>query len=266
LELEIFDDTAEVVVIMFDETERSMVKCSASSILGSEDHVVEEENVDESGSSGTVAATADPMAPVLKSLAASPSVATPSKLGEQKKPRSKPKGGDVGCSSDTRKRKRPKKGTINLKGKAIDDTSNRAISKAERRTTGPGQKQLAKKGQKLAVLASAAYFSHYQSSFTTKPIMGSYCLYEPIHVHHLMLMIGTEVSYYSLGASSYQCSSCNATMWYEERNNKGNRDPNPTFSLCCQQGKVLLPRFNKTPTPLNRLLDYSQPATSSFRN
>ncbi|GJR42851.1 negative regulator of systemic acquired resistance [Tanacetum coccineum] len=77
---------------------------------------------------------------------------------------------------------------------------------------------------------------------------------------------GTEVSYHSLGAPSYQCCSCNATMWYEERNNKGNRNANPTFSLCCQEGKVLLSRFNETPEPLRRLLEYSEPATSRFRD
>ncbi|GJX54802.1 hypothetical protein Tco_0283171 [Tanacetum coccineum] len=97
---------------------------------------------------------------------------------------------------------------------------------------GPSHKLLTKKGQKLATLASS----------------------------------GTEVSCHSLGAPSYKCRSCNATMWHEERNNKGNRDPNPTFSLCCQQGKILLARFNETSALLNGLLDYSQPVTSNFRD
>ncbi|GJU63952.1 helicase-like protein [Tanacetum coccineum] len=51
-----------------------------------------------------------------------------------------------------------------------------------------------------------------------------------------------------------------------ERNNKGNKDQDPTFSLCCQQGKVLLPRFKDAPEPFKRLLDYTQPATSAFRD
>ncbi|GKD37437.1 hypothetical protein Tco_1257644 [Tanacetum coccineum] len=79
-------------------------------------------------------------------------------------------------------------------------------------------------------------------------------------------MTRIEVSYHNLGAPTYQCRGCNATMWYEERNNKGNKAANPTFLLCCQQGKVLLPRFNETPKPLNRLRDYSQSATSRFRD
>ncbi|GJX56653.1 nucleic acid-binding, OB-fold protein [Tanacetum coccineum] len=39
LDLEISDDTAEVVVVMFDETTTSLLKCSASSIVGSESEV-----------------------------------------------------------------------------------------------------------------------------------------------------------------------------------------------------------------------------------
>ncbi|GKA10835.1 ATP-dependent DNA helicase PIF1-like protein [Tanacetum coccineum] len=106
---------------------------------------------------------------------------------------------DIGTSSRLRKR------ATDLKGKVIADTLNLAISEPARRATGPGHKRLTKKGWKPAALAST----------------------------------GTEVSCHSLGALSYECRSCNATMWYEERNNKGNRDPNPTFSLCCQQGTKL---------------------------
>ncbi|GKB37270.1 ATP-dependent DNA helicase PIF1-like protein, partial [Tanacetum coccineum] len=42
LELEIFDDTAEVVVVMFDETATSLLKCFVSSILDSEGQDEEE--------------------------------------------------------------------------------------------------------------------------------------------------------------------------------------------------------------------------------
>ncbi|GKB37407.1 reverse transcriptase domain-containing protein [Tanacetum coccineum] len=42
LELEIYDDTAEVVVVMFDEMETSLVKCSAGSIVVSKDQDEEE--------------------------------------------------------------------------------------------------------------------------------------------------------------------------------------------------------------------------------
>ncbi|GJV17809.1 replication protein A 70 kDa DNA-binding subunit C-like protein [Tanacetum coccineum] len=65
LELEISDDTAEVVVVMFGETTTSLVKCSASSILGSEGQVVTADDVEGSASSGMVAAKADSKAPML---------------------------------------------------------------------------------------------------------------------------------------------------------------------------------------------------------
>ncbi|KAL6585637.1 hypothetical protein OROMI_002281 [Orobanche minor] len=77
---------------------------------------------------------------------------------------------------------------------------------------------------------------------------------------------GVPVCYNNLGPSSYECPNCAAMMWYEERTNKARRSKNPTFSLCCQDGKVLLPKLSGTPPPLNKLLDYSNAATSKFRD
>ncbi|GKE21076.1 nucleic acid-binding, OB-fold protein, partial [Tanacetum coccineum] len=85
LELETSDATLEAVVVMFDETVKRLVKCSASSIVGSEDQIVKEEDVVKTGSSGMVAATAEAKDPMLKSLAATPFVPTLSKPGESKK-------------------------------------------------------------------------------------------------------------------------------------------------------------------------------------
>ncbi|GKC66295.1 hypothetical protein Tco_1098893 [Tanacetum coccineum] len=73
-------------------------------------------------------------------------------------------------------------------------------------------------------------------------------------------------AYHNLGPPSYQCSSYHATMWYDERNDKARRAINPTFSICCQEGKVILSRFNKTPLPLKKLLDYNDPTTSRFKD
>ncbi|GJX76674.1 ATP-dependent DNA helicase PIF1-like protein, partial [Tanacetum coccineum] len=39
LELEVSDDTAQTVIVMFDETARAVVKCSAGSIVGSDEQV-----------------------------------------------------------------------------------------------------------------------------------------------------------------------------------------------------------------------------------
>nr|GEY94475.1 hypothetical protein [Tanacetum cinerariifolium] len=76
---------------------------------------------------------------------------------------------------------------------------------------------------------------------------------------------GVAVSYQSLGPPSYQYFNCRANMWYEERTNKARNAVNPTFSICCQDGKVWLPKFHEAPPPLNKLLDYTDPATSKFR-
>ncbi|GJY43865.1 putative helicase [Tanacetum coccineum] len=77
---------------------------------------------------------------------------------------------------------------------------------------------------------------------------------------------GVLAVYHNLGPPSYQCSMYNATMWYNERSVKAKKDVTPTFSLCCQEGKVLLPRFNDTPQPLKLLLDYNDPTTSTFKD
>ncbi|GKA93713.1 ATP-dependent DNA helicase PIF1 [Tanacetum coccineum] len=77
---------------------------------------------------------------------------------------------------------------------------------------------------------------------------------------------GAEVSYHNIDAPSYQYVHCNVSMWYEERINKGNRAVNPSFALCCQEGKLWLPKFNLTPQPLHNLLNYNNPATTQQYN
>ncbi|GKF70964.1 hypothetical protein Tco_0207078 [Tanacetum coccineum] len=90
------------------------------------------------------------------------------------------------------------------------------------------------------------------------PELNNYILHSIICQHSLSNVttsdIGSEVSYHNIGAPSYQCVHCNASIWYEERINKGNRAVNPSFSLCCQEGKLRLPKFNPTPQPLHNLL------------
>nr|GEZ90941.1 ATP-dependent DNA helicase PIF1 [Tanacetum cinerariifolium] len=77
---------------------------------------------------------------------------------------------------------------------------------------------------------------------------------------------GVPIVYHNLGPPSHQCSMCNATMWYNERSEKSRKAVTPSFSLCCQDGKVLLPRFNDTPQPLKKLLDYNDPTASKFKD
>ncbi|GJR98805.1 DNA helicase PIF1, ATP-dependent [Tanacetum coccineum] len=123
-------------------------------------------------------------------------------------------------------------GRTNLYQQAIAPTSNYPFSDAHRRRTGGTTKCKSRNATKGV-------------AFTSR---------------------GVEVSYHNIGAPSYQCVHCNATMWYEERVNKGNRSINPSFSLCCQEGKIWLPKFNPTPQPLHNLLNYNDPATTRFRD
>ncbi|GKB47267.1 hypothetical protein Tco_0898020, partial [Tanacetum coccineum] len=81
-----------------------------------------------------------------------------------------------------------------------------------------------------------------------------------------MRIAGVPVSYHSLGPPTYQCSHFHANMWYEGRHNKAKRSVNPTFSICCQEGKVRLSKFHEAPPPLNRLLDFTDHATLKFRD
>ncbi|XP_035829924.1 uncharacterized protein LOC118479488 [Helianthus annuus] len=54
-------------------------------------------------------------------------------------------------------------------------------------------------------------------------------------------------------------------MWYEERNKNTKSSDGTTFSSCCQDGKVLLPRLLEAPEPLRSLLDYNDTGTVRFR-
>ncbi|GKB14094.1 DNA helicase PIF1, ATP-dependent [Tanacetum coccineum] len=118
--------------------------------------------------------------------------------------------------------------TTNIAGPS---TSKYASTRLPRRSAGPTHLRKAKKGSKKA-------------AFTTT---------------------GVPVTYHNIGPPTHRCRNCNATMWYEEREENSKKAVNPTFSLCCQRGKVLLPRFHDTPPPLNHLLSHDQPSIAKFR-
>ncbi|GJU15981.1 reverse transcriptase domain-containing protein [Tanacetum coccineum] len=370
LELEISDKTAEVVVVMFDETTRVLLKCSVekaslglppalANIVGTShaleikfhmyyEHVnyesftcwkvVIDEDVVEGASSATAAANEASKASELKRLNKAPAIATPSKPGEEKKRMreeledsdteasfvadSQSKGGDVACSSDTRKRKRIRLSQTTrveiVPEKTIKQHINSIYSTPEVSAFFAGSDILC--SQSLGkyefrwecfhylFIASNHFCTGIHVFFSVMPPRNNHAdrpslsniLHTSVMIHSNTIIrhdgtvqsfcglklsdigkkrttkkarkpaalssTGTEVSCHNLGALTYQCRGCNAVMWYRERNNKGNKDANPTFSLCYQQGKVLLSRFNEAPTPLNRLLDYNQPTTSSFRD
>nr|GEX79200.1 hypothetical protein [Tanacetum cinerariifolium] len=66
-------------------------------------------------------------------------------------------------------------------------------------------------------------------------------------------------SYYGLTLTDIPASD-------SKGNDKAKRVVNITFSLCCQKGKVVLPRFKEVPPPLNKLLDYNEATTTRFKD
>nr|GEV14456.1 uncharacterized mitochondrial protein AtMg00810-like [Tanacetum cinerariifolium] len=79
LELDITDDTANAVVVMFDDPATTLVGCSAKSVMEDDD-----EGVVETTSSSILDAEAATESPKLKSLTRDPSVPTPSKPSEER--------------------------------------------------------------------------------------------------------------------------------------------------------------------------------------
>ncbi|XP_035840209.1 uncharacterized protein LOC110909633 [Helianthus annuus] len=77
--------------------------------------------------------------------------------------------------------------------------------------------------------------------------------------------VGARVEYQNLGRPTFTCHNCAAVMWYEERNKNTKASDGTTFSSCCQDGKVLLPRLLDAPEPLRSLLDCNDPETVRFR-
>jgi hypothetical protein len=59
------------------------------------------------------------------------------------------------------------------------------------------------------------------------------------------------------------CGFCNAKMWLKERLTKSS-NKNPQFSLCCENGKVLLPSLPATPQKLEVLLTSKESSAVKF--
>ncbi|KAJ4772848.1 hypothetical protein LUZ62_057105 [Rhynchospora pubera] len=53
------------------------------------------------------------------------------------------------------------------------------------------------------------------------------------------------------------CPDCHAIFWYEERCKSASSAAGPVYTLCCRQGRVLLPPMEDPPEPLRTLLDPS---------
>lgn len=72
-----------------------------------------------------------------------------------------------------------------------------------------------------------------------------------------------QLLYNKLEYPKYKCQFCNATMWFEEKTSHCKIGQNPVFSMCCQQGKIRLEKVQQPPTPLSRLLKYTNDLVAS---
>ncbi|CAJ2678040.1 uncharacterized protein LOC123904970 [Trifolium pratense] len=60
--------------------------------------------------------------------------------------------------------------------------------------------------------------------------------------------------YSDIGDPLHECQSCGAQMWYQERRAKSRHAVEPTFQICCGNGKVQLPFLKDPPQCLQKLL------------
>nr|GEW20250.1 DNA helicase PIF1, ATP-dependent [Tanacetum cinerariifolium]GEW24774.1 DNA helicase PIF1, ATP-dependent [Tanacetum cinerariifolium] len=68
------------------------------------------------------------------------------------------------------------------------------------------------------------------------------------------------------GPSTFKYATTRLPRRSAEREEKSKNAVNPTFSLCCQGGKLLLPCFNNAPPPLNYLLSHNDTSTTKFKD
>ncbi|GJZ86190.1 ATP-dependent DNA helicase PIF1-like protein [Tanacetum coccineum] len=265
LELEVSDDTAQTVVVMFDEMARTVDEEETGLPLAFTCWiVVKEEALDESGSSGTLAAAGDPKTDVFVPLTTTPSVTTPSKLGEHKKPRSKEchdsdgeesfmadsktKGSDVGCSFEAEKRRRLT--AVNLASLlAFFITCNSANQFCRLGPTNVLATNWCIDDMKF--LAASSMAQKRATKLKGKAIANA-----------------SNVAPPKTGCKSTGAASISKRITADLKR-KAIADPNNVATTKIGRtttGKVLLPRFKDTPEPLKRLLDYTQPATASFRD
>ncbi|KAH9611760.1 hypothetical protein KSS87_009024 [Heliosperma pusillum] len=70
--------------------------------------------------------------------------------------------------------------------------------------------------------------------------------------------------YWDIGDPDYECEKCHAQMWFEERIGKGRGTRRPYFSLCCSDGKVVLPYLDQPPEILKSLLSRKHRLSKHF--
>ncbi|GJY43131.1 DNA helicase PIF1, ATP-dependent [Tanacetum coccineum] len=279
LEVVVADDTAHTVVVMFNDTATELLKCSAESLMGTKDensdaedelnlyvairnligtdHVLEikshtyyeygsfesfncwkiipNASAEDGASSSTAAVTANDVESPMKIVTKPPTVCTPLKPNEEKKQK--------------RVLKIPAK-VCTLHRLTLKQCLHADASRNNQGTT-PSFTDILQNSVRIEANTVIKQDGRVQS----------YC-----GIRLTETTTDYSVTYYDIVPPTYQCRNCGATMWYKEREEDSKMSANPTFTLCCKGGKVLLPRFHDTPPPLDNLLSHDQPSTSNFRD
>ncbi|XP_074265342.1 uncharacterized protein LOC141587773 [Silene latifolia] len=74
-----------------------------------------------------------------------------------------------------------------------------------------------------------------------------------------------ETAYRYLGDAEYECPSCGAIMWFDERVKSTSTRHNIRFNMCCKDGKVRLKGITDPPNILRRLLTHDDKESKDFR-
>ncbi|GBC42223.2 uncharacterized protein LOC114190774 [Rhizophagus irregularis DAOM 181602=DAOM 197198] len=80
---------------------------------------------------------------------------------------------------------------------------------------------------------------------------------------HIYPWVSTGLERHLLGQMNHRCGKCGAMMWIDETVNKSSKSP--VFTICCANGKVILPLLQELPYPLNILLLENNPHSRLFQ-
>jgi hypothetical protein len=77
------------------------------------------------------------------------------------------------------------------------------------------------------------------------------------------VVVDSEI--WNVGEPTFKCRYCNALLWYEERLGPNKRTKNPSFGICCKNGKIDLPESQEPPVFLEQLLNGDDQRSKNFR-
>ncbi|KAJ6946875.1 hypothetical protein NC651_001539 [Populus alba x Populus x berolinensis] len=112
--------------------------------------------------------------------------------------------------------------------------------------------------KKAYVIQSCTFCIHFTCIYD--------CLFYIIRSTLLTLFFtGYLIEYIDFGDKTYKCNHCNTLFWLQERLARSAKT-NPCFTLCCNNGKVVLPAPQETPNYLDNLLNpHNGSSSKKFR-